>query len=309
MARADGGARPARPPGSRASGRAPAGTGAARRAAADAPPPRGGRALSPQLMSCSARPLTRETTRLKNFEGSVFVSGSLRSRFQPETTSAPSSSVARSAGISAGSSCRSASSVNDDAAARLAEARPRARRTCRSCGGRGSRAGAVPSARGPRAPARCRRSIRRRRRGSRQRPRGARTPRRCARSVPAGSRLRCTPARSPTNPGSPRRERLSGPAEERLQPLGLLSKGLLERRPRRVTEHLSRAAHVGAGVSRIAVLRRRVLHARRDAEDLLEIGDRLPHAHPAPAPDVVHRPVLAASRRRERSPRPRRRRR
>ena len=62
-------------------------------------------------MSCSRTPETRPVTALKIFDGMRRVSGSRRFVFQPETRSYPSSSLARSRGISAGSSCRSPSIV------------------------------------------------------------------------------------------------------------------------------------------------------------------------------------------------------
>ena len=68
-------------------------------------------ALSPQLTSCRRTPETAPVAQLKTRENRRLGSGSLRRVFQPETRSKPSSSLARSFGISAGSSWRSASIV------------------------------------------------------------------------------------------------------------------------------------------------------------------------------------------------------
>ena len=67
------------------------------------------------------RPCPRRV--LKIFDGMRRVSGSRRFVFQPETRSYPSSSLARSRGISAGSSCRSPSIVTTIVSGGLAEAR------------------------------------------------------------------------------------------------------------------------------------------------------------------------------------------
>src|SRR5208337_1515024 len=65
--------------------------------------------LSPQLWSCSLRPVRQLTSQLNTRLGQTLCQGSFLTRFQPLTTSNPSSSLARNFGISAGSSCRSAS--------------------------------------------------------------------------------------------------------------------------------------------------------------------------------------------------------
>ena len=68
-------------------------------------------ALSPQLTSCSRTPEMTPVVQLKMREKSRRRNGSFRRVFQPDTRSKPSSSFARSCGISAGSSWRSASMV------------------------------------------------------------------------------------------------------------------------------------------------------------------------------------------------------
>ena len=68
-------------------------------------------ALSPQFTSCSRTPEMTAVVQLKIREKTRRRKGSLRRVFQPDTRSKPSSSLARSCGISAGSSWRSASIV------------------------------------------------------------------------------------------------------------------------------------------------------------------------------------------------------
>jgi len=138
-------------------------------------------------------PATRLVTALNSRDGTVLLSGSWRSCFQPETRSSPPSIAARRAGSSAGSSCRSASSVATSSP-RACGTRPPAPPTCRSCAGTTARA---PAGRPPPA----RRSPRPSRRGSRRRDRGSpssgpwrRARASARRAARAGSRPRCRAA-------------------------------------------------------------------------------------------------------------------
>ena len=69
------------------------------------------KAFSPQLWSCSQSPVIRPTSMLNTFDGSVLWIGSRRGDFQPLTRSVSASSIASMAGISAGSSWPSPSSI------------------------------------------------------------------------------------------------------------------------------------------------------------------------------------------------------
>ena len=99
-------------------------------------------------MSCRRSPESGRSTQLKICDGTPAPSGSRRCVFQPETRSNPSSSLASSCGISAGSSCRSPSIVTTTspcacakpAASAAALPKLRRRRTTRTLRRRGVQA-------------------------------------------------------------------------------------------------------------------------------------------------------------------------